>query len=99
RNRLYLSVDEVIVIHCYERDTSLLDNSEIDIERTESYFIASNPKGESSVPGLYAAGDILMHDGKLNLIAGAFQDTANAVHLAKQAIDINAAKGAMVSAR
>src|SRR5699024_11335186 len=72
----YLPVDEVIVNHGYERDTSLLDNSEIDIERKESYFIASNAKGESSVPGLYAAGDILMHDGKLNLIAGAFQDAA-----------------------
>lgn len=93
----YLPVDEVIVNHGYERDTSLLDNSEIDIERKESYFIASNAKGESSVPGLYAAGDILMHDGKLNLIAGAFQDAANAVNLAKQWLDPNAAKGAMVS--
>src|SRR5699024_11843077 len=80
----YLPVYEVILNHGYERDTSLLDNSEIDIERKESYFIASNAKGESSVPGLYAAGDILMHDGKLNLIAGAFQDAANAVNLAKQ---------------
>src|SRR5699024_12814663 len=79
------------------RVASLRDNSEIDIERKESYLIASNAKGESSVPGLYAAGDILMHDGKLNLIAGAFQDAANAVNLAKQWLDPNAAKGAMVS--
>src|SRR5699024_10756311 len=93
----YLPVDEVIVNHGYERDTSLLDNSEIDIERKESYFIASNAKGESSVPGLYAACDILMHDCKLNLIPGAYQDAVNAVQLAKLWLDPNTAKGALVS--
>lgn len=93
----YLSVDDVIVNHGYERDMYLLDNSDVEIERKEDYFIASNAKGESSVPGLYAVGDILMHDGKLNLIAGAFQDAANAVNLAKQRLDPNAASGAMVS--
>ena len=93
----YLSVDEVIVNHGYERETSLLDNSDIEIERKEDYFIASNSQGESSIPGLYAVGDILMHEGKLNLIAGAFHDAANAVNLAKQWLDPTAAKGAMVS--
>ncbi len=39
---------------------------------------------ETSVAGLYAAGDILHHEGKLHLIAGAFQDAANAVNKAKQ---------------
>ncbi|MFJ1244931.1 thioredoxin reductase, partial [Bacillus amyloliquefaciens] len=48
-------------------------------------------------PGLYAAGDILMHDGKLHLIAGAFQDAANAVNKAKQFIQPDASKSAMVS--
>lgn len=93
----YLPIDEVIVNHGYERDISLLDNSDIDIERKDNYFIDGNERSESSIPGLYAAGDILMHDGKLNLIAGAFQDAANAVNMAKQWIDPNAEKGAMVS--
>lgn len=34
---IYLPVDEVIVNHGYERDTSLLDNSELDIKMVELY--------------------------------------------------------------
>lgn len=92
-----LSIDEVIVNHGYERDTSLLDNSKIEVKRKDNYFIETNAKGESSVPGLYAAGDILMHEGKLNLIAGAFQDSANAVNLAKQWLEPGSSNNAMVS--
>ncbi|GAB3055356.1 NAD(P)/FAD-dependent oxidoreductase [Virgibacillus ainsalahensis] len=93
----YLPIDEVIVNHGYERDAALLENSELDIEIADNYFIAANASSESSVDGLYAAGDILMHDGKLNLIAGAFQDAANAVNKAKQLVQPDAAQAAMVS--
>ncbi len=93
----YLPIDEVIVNHGYERDTSLLDQSDLSIERIDEYFIAGTAASESSVPGLFAAGDILMHDGKLNLIAGAFQDAANAVNKAKQFIEPEATKTGMVS--
>lgn len=93
----YLPVDAVIVNHGYERDTSLLENTQLPIERVDHYFIKGTASSESSVPGLYAAGDILMHEGKLNLIAGAFQDAANAVNKAKQYIQPNAEQVAMVS--
>ncbi|WP_339226233.1 NAD(P)/FAD-dependent oxidoreductase [Oceanobacillus sp. FSL K6-2867] len=92
-----LPIDEVIINHGYERDTSLLENSPIDIEIAEGYYIAGNASSESSVPGLYAAGDILHHEGKLHLIAGAFQDAANAVNKAKQYIQPGAEKFGMVS--
>ncbi|WP_203364069.1 NAD(P)/FAD-dependent oxidoreductase [Bacillus sp. REN10] len=92
-----LEVDEVIINHGYERDTVLLDQSEINIERIDDYFIAGNSSSESSIEGLYAAGDILKHDGKLHLIAGAFQDAANAVNKAKQFIEPEANKAGMVS--
>lgn len=92
-----LKVDEVIVNHGYERDTSLLENSPLKIERADDYFIAGSVNSESSIPGLYAAGDILMHEGKLNLIAGAFQDAANAVNKAKLYLKPDAEKVAMVS--
>ncbi|MNG11682.1 Ferredoxin--NADP reductase [compost metagenome] len=52
---------------------------------------------ETSVPGLFAAGDILAHEGKLHLIAGAFQDAANAVNRAKQFIKPEAEAWGMVS--
>lgn len=92
-----LPVDAVIVNHGYERDTSLLENSPLPIKRVDQYFIKGNANSESSISGLYAAGDILMHDGKLNLIAGAFQDAANAVNKAKQYIQPSAEEAAMVS--
>lgn len=93
----YLPVDDVIVNHGYERETTLLENSDSDIEIAENYFVSGNPNSVSSMDGLYAAGDILMHEGKLNLIAGAFQDAANAVNQAKQFVQPDAEKAAMVS--
>ncbi|MCM3112921.1 NAD(P)/FAD-dependent oxidoreductase [Lederbergia lenta] len=93
----YLPVDEVIINHGYERDTTLLQNSEVDIEMVDNYYISGNASSESSIEGLYAAGDILKHEGKLHLIAGAFQDAANAVNKAKQYIQPDAWQYGMVS--
>lgn len=93
----YIEVDEIIINHGYERDASLLENSSLNIEMEDEFFIKGNATSESSIPGLYAAGDILKHDGKLHLIAGAFQDAANAVNQAKRFIDPQANKAAMVS--
>lgn len=92
-----LEIDEVIINHGYEQDVALLDHSELSIERTEQFYIAGNATCESSIEGIYAAGDILMYEGKVNLIAGAFQDAANAVNKAKQFIQPDAPKAAMVS--
>ncbi|MED1470565.1 NAD(P)/FAD-dependent oxidoreductase [Bacillus salipaludis] len=92
-----LEIDEVIINHGYEQDAALLDHSELSIERAEQFYIAGNATCESSVEGIYAAGDILMYEGKVNLIAGAFQDAANAVNKAKQFIQPDAPKVAMVS--
>jgi ferredoxin/flavodoxin---NADP+ reductase len=93
----YLPIDEVIINHGYEIDTSLLKNSSLNIDMIDQYYIAGTTNSESSIEGLYAAGDILKHDGKVNLIAGAFQDAANAVNKAKQFIQPEANKVAMVS--
>ncbi|WP_186578024.1 NAD(P)/FAD-dependent oxidoreductase [Aquibacillus kalidii] len=90
-------IDEVIINHGYDRDKTLLDNNDLQIEILDDFFIAGNVNSESSVEGLYAAGDILKHSGKLHLIAGAFQDAANAVNKAKQYIEPNAEGIAMVS--
>ncbi|BFH59609.1 NAD(P)/FAD-dependent oxidoreductase [Paenibacillus azoreducens] len=92
-----LYVDEVIINHGYERDMTLLQNSALQIDIADQHYIAGTPNSESSVPGLYAAGDILKHEGKLHLIAGAFQDAANAVNKAKQFIEPEAGEFAMVS--
>ena len=83
---LELGVDEVIINHGYERDKDLLENSELKVTMENEYSVAGSEMSETSVEGLYAAGDILHHQGKLLLIAGAFQDAANAVNKAKQYI-------------
>jgi thioredoxin reductase len=93
----YLVVDEVVINHGYERESDLLKNSGLHIEMVENFYVSGTPNSESSVPGLYAAGDILMHEGKLHLIAGAFQDAANAVNKAKLYIQPDASKTVMVS--
>lgn len=93
----HLPIDEVIINHGYERDITLLENSELDVAIIDNYYIAGNANSESSVNGLYAAGDILKHEGKLHLIAGAFQDAGNAVNKAKQFIQPDASEYGMVS--
>ncbi|MDN7242432.1 NAD(P)/FAD-dependent oxidoreductase [Planococcus sp. N028] len=97
REVMHIPIDEVIINHGYERDISLLEESPLAVEISDGYYIAGNANSESSVPGLYAAGDILQHPGKLNLIAGTFQDAANAVNKAKQYIQPDAFGVAMVS--
>ncbi|MBD2862938.1 NAD(P)/FAD-dependent oxidoreductase [Paenibacillus oceani] len=92
-----LEIDEVIINHGYERDKDLLQNSKVKIAMEKEYWIAGSPMSETSVDGLYAAGDILHHEGKLHLIAGAFQDAANAVNKAKQYITPDANAYGMVS--
>jgi ferredoxin/flavodoxin---NADP+ reductase len=93
----HLKIDELMINHGYEQDTSLLKNSSLNLKKVNDFYIAGNSTGETSIAGIYAAGDILSYDGKLNLIAGAFQDAANAVNKAKKFIQPDANKIAMVS--
>ena len=47
----YLSIDDVIINHGYERDMTLLKNSELNIEILDQYYIAGNATSESSSRG------------------------------------------------
>lgn len=95
--KIELVIDEVIINHGYERDKDLLEKSALKIAMENEYSVAGNAMSETSIEGLYAAGDILHHQGKLLLIAGAFQDAANAVNKAKQYITPDADSWGMVS--
>ncbi|RSK26178.1 NAD(P)/FAD-dependent oxidoreductase [Bacillus sp. HMF5848] len=92
-----VDIDDVVINHGFEQDTSLLQNSELNIKMLDNFFIEGNACCETSIPGLYAAGDIIKYDGKVNLIMGAFQDAANAVNKAKQFIQPDATAAGMVS--
>ncbi|MFC6334051.1 NAD(P)/FAD-dependent oxidoreductase [Paenibacillus septentrionalis] len=91
--------DEVLINHGYNRDHSLSYDQDIEPERDEAYnyYIMTNPKCESSAPGLYAVGDAVEYNGKVHLIAGAFQDAVNAVNSAKRYIEPEALEYGMVS--
>lgn len=92
-----IEIDELVVNHGFVREKKLLEESDLQIEMANEYFIAGSPFSETSVPGIYGAGDVIMYDGKVHLIAGAFQDAVNAVNKAKQFIEPDAFESGMVS--
>lgn len=68
-------------------DSELLDKSDINLHRADNFYIAGNADGSTNIDGIYAIGDILKHDAKVNLIAGCFHDAAIAVNKIKSYID------------
>ncbi|MBP2240377.1 thioredoxin reductase (NADPH) [Cytobacillus eiseniae] len=95
--RKQIFVDEVLINLGYDRDFTLLRNCDLPIQTVENSYIDGQPNGTTSVPGLFAIGDIIKHNAKLNMISGAFIDAANTVNKVKQYIDPKASKTAMVS--
>ena len=55
----YLAVDEIVINHGYERDIALLENSPVPIEVANGSFIEGSVNSETSVLGIFAAGDIV----------------------------------------
>jgi thioredoxin reductase (NADPH) len=95
--KTYMSADEVVVNHGYIREKELLEESDLQIEMIDTHYIKGNSFCETSVPGLYAVGDVVDYEGKVHLIAGTFQDAVNAVNKAKQFIQPDAEESGMVS--
>ena len=94
--RVYHEVDSVIVNHGYKMDLKFLLESPLTFQTTEG-ILDVNEKMETSVLGVFAAGDLVNNDGKLKLIAGAFVDGAKAINQAKLFIEPEATKQAFVS--
>lgn len=92
-----LTVEEVIINHGYDNQNDLEKRSDVVIKRHPEFGFEGTSMGETSVPGIFAAGDAINYDGKVHLIAGAFHDAANAVNRAKQYVEPTAVKTAMVS--
>lgn len=96
-DKQWVPVDEVIINHGYDKDDTLFKQSKVNLKLHERFGLKGNPFGVTSEPGIFAAGDSLNYEGKLHLIAGAFQDAVHAVNQAKQLIEPKADQMAMVS--
>ncbi|MFK2825757.1 NAD(P)/FAD-dependent oxidoreductase [Bacillus sp. B190/17] len=79
-----LEVDEVIVNFGFISSIGPIKNWGINIEKGS---IVVNSKGETNIPGIYAAGDITTYPGKVKLIAAGFGEGPTAVNHAKAYID------------
>ncbi|KTT85569.1 thioredoxin reductase [Mammaliicoccus sciuri] len=90
-------VDEVIISHGFDRESELLHNAQTKVNLVNDFFIEGLGNSQTSVPGIFGAGDILKHDAKVHLIASCFNDAANAANLAKSYIDPEAQAGGRVS--
>ncbi|RAV15344.1 NAD(P)/FAD-dependent oxidoreductase [Paenibacillus contaminans] len=80
-------VDEVLVNHGFERVFyGPIMKWGLD---TEEYGVSVSPKMCTSLPGIFGAGDCITNEGKIRLIAGAFNDAVLAVNSAKLYLDPN----------
>ena len=92
-----IEVDEVLINHGYNREASLEFAEGIQPEMKDNYYYVGTPTCILSTEGMFAAGDIISYEGKVNLLVGAFQDAVNAVNSAKKYIEPSAYDTAMVS--
>lgn len=88
-------IDAVIVNHGMKMDGCFLMEAGLELEADG--FVRVSPCMETSQPGIFAAGDVTRHAGKLQLISGAFVEGATAVNGVKQYLDPAATKQAFVS--
>lgn len=89
--------DHLLIQHGYDRDSALLDKVSFDLARHEDFYLNCEIPTKTSHPGVFAAGDIHYFKGKVNLLAGAFQDAAQAVNQIKQYLEPASVPQAMVS--
>ncbi len=90
-------VDCLLVSHGFDRDDSLLQQSPLPNLNLDEGRIAGDALAQTGQEGIFAAGDVLRFPGKVNLLAGCFQDAVNAVNRAKSYIDPAANGKARVS--
>lgn len=79
-----LDVDDVLVTYGFVSSLGPIKEWGLEIEKNS---IVVNSKMETSIKGIYAAGDICTYEGKVKLIASGFGEAPTAVSNAKVYID------------
>lgn len=82
--RLILRADHVIVNLGFVADMGPVKNWGLELQGNH---IKVNSMMETNIPGVYAAGDVTMYDGKIKLIATATSEASIAVNAAKRRLD------------
>ncbi|MCK5438349.1 MAG: NAD(P)/FAD-dependent oxidoreductase, partial [Gemmatimonadetes bacterium] len=77
-------VDALLINVGFKADLGPIKGWGLEMEKNG---IVVNDKMETALPGVYAAGDVTQHAGKLDLIATGFGEVAVAVNFAKHYID------------
>lgn len=72
-----ITVDHLLVNYGFVSDNKLIESWQLDMDRR---CIAVNEKMETSIPGIYAIGDIASRIGKINLIATGLGEAPSAVN-------------------
>lgn len=91
------SFDEVLVCHGYNREVSLEFAKGLQPVRLENQLFESQGQCKTTVPGIFAVGDIVSYTDKVYLLIGTFQDAVLAVNSAKAHLEPDANSYAMVS--
>ncbi|WP_163538827.1 NAD(P)/FAD-dependent oxidoreductase [Gracilibacillus sp. YIM 98692] len=81
-----IDVDAFIVNHGFLSDLGAIKQWGLSLEKNS---IMVNEKMETNISGIYAAGDITTHAGKVKLIASGFGEAPTAISQAKHYIDPN----------
>ncbi len=89
-----IDVDAVIVNHGYKSSYGSLVHWGLD---AGEYGLYVSERAETSLPGIFAAGDCAAYGSKVRLIAGAFADAVLAVNSAKRYLEPDAPGMAEVS--
>lgn len=84
-----LDVDWVIMGTGFKASLGTMLEWGLEIENKKQIVV--NSKGETNIPGVYAAGDIAWYPGKIRLITTGFGEAATAVNNAKAYVDPSSA--------
>ncbi len=79
-----LSVSEIILNLGFHADLGPIKRWGLEIDKGG---IVVNARMETNITGIYAAGDVASHPGKLKLIATGFGEAATAINFAKKFVD------------
>lgn len=86
-NVVTIDVDDVIVNYGFVSSLGPIKAWGLDLEKNS---IVVNTRMETSIPGIYAAGDICTYPGKVNLIATGFGEGPTAINNAMAYVEPNA---------